>query len=301
MKNILEFSAEVAAALQKQRPIVALESTIISHGMPYPQNVETARHLEDLVRAGGAIPATICLMDGKIKIGLSASELELLATADGVQKVSRRDLGACLASRKIGATTVAATMIAAKLAGIKVFATGGIGGVHRFAAESFDISADLLEFSRSDLIVVAAGVKAILDIPKTLEYLETIGVPVYGYQTDIFPAFYSVGSNSAVAPIQSVAEIAEIFQQNQLLGFSSGMIIANPIPPQYEIPFAEMSGYIESALQAAQKQQISGQAVTPFLLAKLVELTKGRSLQTNIHLVENNVKLAAKIAVKLAE
>jgi pseudouridine-5'-phosphate glycosidase len=301
MNKIVEFSAEVAAAKNKNRPIVALESTIISHGMPYPQNVETARQLEELVRAGGAIPATICLMDGKIKVGLSDSELELLGTADNVQKVSRRDMAGCLAGKGIGATTVAATMIAAKMAGIKVFATGGIGGVHRFASESFDISADLAEFSRTNVIVVAAGVKAILDIPKTLEYLETQAVPVYGYQTDIFPAFYSVGSDSAVEKIESVEQIVQIYRQTELLGFHNGMIVANPIPAEYEIPFAEMSQYIEAALQEAKVKEISGQAVTPFLLSKLVEITDGRSLETNIRLVENNVKLATKIAVEMAK
>ena len=301
MNKILEFSAEVAAAIEKQRPIVALESTIISHGMPYPQNVETAKRLEELVRSEGAIPATICLMDGKIKIGLSDSELELLATADDVKKISRRDMASCLATKSIGATTVAATMIAANLAGIRVFATGGIGGVHRYAEESFDISADLIEFSRTPVIVVAAGVKAILDIPKTLEYLETYGVPVLGYQTDIFPAFYSVESNSPVQKINSAAEIAEIYQQTENLHFNNGMIIANPIPRKYESPFDEMSLHIEVALAEAKGKQIVGQAVTPFLLSKLVELTQGRSLKTNIHLVENNVRLASKIAVELGK
>ncbi len=297
--NILEFSADVAAAIKKNRPIVALESTIISHGMPYPENVKTARMLEDIVRENGAIPATICLMDGKIKIGLSESELELLGTADNVQKVSRRDMAACLAGRGIGATTVAATMIAANLAGIQVFATGGIGGVHRFAEESFDISADLIEFSRTPVIVVGAGVKAILDIPKTLEYLETYGVPVYGYQTDIFPAFYSVESNSLVQKIDTVDDIVKIYQQTGNLGFSNGMIVANPIPREYEIPFEEMSKYINTALTEAKEKEISGQAVTPFLLSKIVELTDGKSLETNIRLVENNVRLASKIAVAL--
>ena len=297
--KILEFSADVAAAIKKNRPIVALESTIISHGMPYPENVKTARMLEDIVRENGAIPATICLMDGKIKIGLSESELELLGTADNVQKVSRRDMAACLAGRGIGATTVAATMIAANLAGIQVFATGGIGGVHRFAEESFDISADLIEFSRTPVIVVGAGVKAILDIPKTLEYLETYGVPVYGYQTDIFPAFYSVESNSPVQKIDTVDDIVKIYQQTGNLGFSNGMIVANPIPREYEIPFEEMSKYINTALTEAKEKEISGQAVTPFLLSKIVELTDGKSLETNIRLVENNVRLASKIAVAL--
>ena len=297
--KILEFSADVAAAIKKNRPIVALESTIISHGMPYPENVKTAKMLEDIVRENGAIPATICLMDGKIKIGLSESELELLGTADNVQKVSRRDMAACLAGRGIGATTVAATMIAANLAGIQVFATGGIGGVHRFAEESFDISADLIEFSRTPVIVVGAGVKAILDIPKTLEYLETYGVPVYGYQTDIFPAFYSVESNSPVQKIDTVDDIVKIYQQTGNLGFSNGMIVANPIPREYEIPFEEMSKYINTALTEAKEKEISGQAVTPFLLSKIVELTEGKSLETNIRLVENNVRLASKIAVAL--
>jgi len=296
MNNLLQFSSKVKEAIRNKKPIIALESTIISHGMPYPQNIEVAKNLENIALKNGVVPATICLMNGKIKIGLNDDELEILAIAENVKKVSRRDIAKVLARNEIGATTVAATMIAAKLAGIKVFATGGIGGVHRFAENSFDISADLIEFSQTPIIVVSAGAKAILDLPKTLEFLETYGVPVYGFQTDKFPAFYSAKSNLKIEQINSASEIVNIFQTNQKLGLKMGIIVANPISQKYEIPFEKMEIFILKAIAEAEKKGISGQAVTPFLLAKIVKLTKGKSLETNIKLVENNVKLACQIA-----
>ncbi|MBT3168752.1 MAG: pseudouridine-5'-phosphate glycosidase [Candidatus Cloacimonetes bacterium] len=296
---MLQINKKVANAIQNNKPVIALESTIISHGMPYPQNIEVAKNLENIALENGVVPATICLMNGKIKVGLNSDELEILATAKNVKKISRRDIAKNLAKKEIGATTVAATMIVAKLAGINVFATGGVGGVHRFAEESFDISADLIEFSQTPIVVVSAGAKAILDLPKTLEFLETYGVPVYGFQTDKFPAFYSAKSNLNIERINSASEIANIFQINKKLGLKMSILVANPIPKQDEIPFDEMEVFILKATTEAKKNGIIGQAVTPFLLAKIVELTQGKSLKTNIKLVENNVKLACKIAKKL--
>ena len=296
---MLQISKKVANAIQNNKPVIALESTIISHGMPYPQNIEVAKNLENIALENGVVPATICLMNGKIKVGLNSDELETLATAKNVKKISRRDIAKNLAKKEIGATTVAATMIVAKLAGINVFATGGVGGVHRFAEESFDISADLIEFSQTPIVVVSAGAKAILDFPNTLEFLETCGVPVYGFQTDKFPAFYSAKSNLSIERINSASEIANIFQINKKLGLKMGILVANPIPKQDEIPFDEMEVFISKAIAETKKNGIIGQAVTPFLLAKIVELTQGKSLKTNIKLVENNVKLACKIAKKL--
>lgn len=296
MNKYLEINENVKQALEQNKPVIALESTIISHGMPYPENIQVAKNLEDIALKAGVTPATICLMDGKIKIGLNENELEKLAVSQDVTKVSRRDFGRVLASKKTGATTVAATMIAANLAGIKVFATGGIGGVHRGAELSFDISADLQELARTPVIVVSAGAKAILDLPKTLEILETLGVPVYGFQTKLFPAFYSVESDLQIDRIESEKEIAEIYKTNMNLGFDNGILIANPIPKKYEIPFTEMDKYIKMALESAEKKGITGRDLTPFLLAEIVKITKGSSLETNIRLVENNVALACRIA-----
>ena len=296
MNELLEINKKVKIALKNNKPVIALESTIISHGMPYPENIKVAKNLEKIAEDAGVTPATICLMNGKIKIGINDDELEMLAISKDVIKVSRRDFGQVLASKKNGATTVAATMIAAHLAGIKVFATGGIGGVHRGAEDSFDISADLMEFAQTPVIVVSAGAKAILDLPKTLEILETFGVPVYGFQTDLFPAFYSAESDIHIDRIDIEKKIADIYKTNMQLGFKNGILIANPISKKYEIPFKEMEKTILNAIQTADKKGISGKEVTPFLLSKIVELTKGRSLQTNIRLVENNVALACNIA-----
>jgi len=299
MNRTLEIKSDVRQALQANRPVIALESTIISHGMPYPENIDVAKGLEKIAEENGVTPATICLMNGKIKIGIDDDELEQLAVSKDIAKVSRRDFGRILASKKTGATTVAATMIAANLAGIKVFATGGIGGVHRGAENTFDISADLQELSQTPVIVVSAGAKAILDLPKTLEVLETYGVPVYGYQTDNFPAFYSAESDLKIDRIDSAEEIAEIYKTSAELKLKNGILIANPIPKKYEIPFIEMDKHIKIALKKADANEISGRELTPFLLAEIVRITKGSSLKTNIKLVENNVKLACEIAKKL--
>lgn len=297
----LTFSPEVRAALDAGAPVVALESTIITHGMPYPQNLETARRVEAELRAAGAVPATIAVMGGRIHIGLTDGELDRLARATDVMKLSRADLAACLAAGSTGATTVAATMICSQLAGIAVFATGGIGGVHRGADTSFDISADLSELAQTAVTVVAAGAKAILDLPKTLEVLETNGVPVIAYGQNDFPAFWSRESGLR-APLRAdtPAEIAAAHRMRAALGLPGGQLVANPIPPEAEIPRAEITPVIETALAEAEAQGIAAKAVTPFLLQRIFELTAGRSLEANIALVLNNARLAAGIARDLA-
>lgn len=297
----LAFAPEVRAALDAGKPVVALESTIITHGMPFPSNVETARRVEAEIRAHGAVPATIAVFGGQIHIGLTGEELDALARAKDVMKVSRADLAVCLAKGAWGATTVAATMICADLAGIKVFATGGIGGVHRGAETSFDISADLAELGITPVTVVAAGAKAILDLPKTLEVLETDGVPVIAYGQDEFPAFWS-RSSGLKAPLRmdSAAEIARAQIMRRALGLSGGQLVANPVPAEAEIPHEVIDPVIEQALAEAAAQHIHAKEVTPFLLARIFELTEGRSLETNIALVLNNARLAAAIAAELA-
>lgn len=297
----LTFAPEVAKARSEGAPLVALESTIITHGMPWPQNVETARRVEAEVRAAGAVPATIAIMSGRIHIGLTEAELDSLGQAKGVAKLSRADLAACLVTGGIGATTVAATMICARLAGIRVFATGGIGGVHRGAEDSFDISADLKELAQTPVTVVAAGAKAILDLPKTLEVLETEGVPVIAYGQDDFPAFWSRASGlKAPLRMDSPAQIAAAHLMRESLGLPGGQLVANPIPVEAEISRAEITPVIEKALAEAAAQGISAKAVTPFLLQRIFELTKGRSLAANIALVLNNARLAAAIARDIA-
>ena len=300
LADLLTYSPEVAAARSAGRPIVALESTIITHGMPFPQNVETARQVEAEVRAAGAVPATIAIMAGRIHIGLTDAELDSLGQAKGVAKLSRADLAACLATGGVGATTVAATMICAHLAGIKVFATGGIGGVHRGAETSFDISADLMELGQTPVTVVAAGAKAILDLPKTLEVLETQGVPVIAFGQDDFPAFWS-RSSGLKSPLRmdSAAQIAAAHKLRGVLGLPGGQLVANPIPPAAEIPRAEIMPVIEAALAEAEANGITAKAVTPFLLQRIFELTEGRSLASNIALVLNNARLAAAIAAAM--
>ncbi|MDP3960924.1 MAG: pseudouridine-5'-phosphate glycosidase [Pseudorhodobacter sp.] len=297
----LVLTPAVAAALAQRQPVVALESSIISHGMPYPQNVETARAVEAEVRAGGAVPATIAVLEGRIHVGLTDAELDALGQARDVMKLSRADLAVCLASGRTGATTVAATMICAHLAGIAVFATGGIGGVHRGAEASFDISADLLELAATPVTVVAAGAKAILDLAKTLEVLETHGVPVIAYGQDAFPAFWSRDSGLA-APLRldDAASIARAHLLRARLGLPGGQLVANPIPASAEIPAAEIAPLIAAALAEADAQGIHGKAVTPFLLERMFALTGGRSLRANIALVLNNARLGAKIACALA-
>ncbi len=297
MKLPLAYSTEVMAALAAGAPVVALESTIITHGMPYPQNLETARSIENEVRAAGAVPATIAVSDGMIRVGLDDGALQELAQAKDVMKLSRADLAFAVANRKTGATTVAATMICARLAGISVFATGGIGGVHRGAEHSFDISADLEELAQTAVVVVGAGAKAILDLPKTLEILETRGVPVVTYGQDEFPAFWSRASGLA-SPLRadSAAEIARAFRMRETLDLDGGMLVANPIPANAEIPLDLLAPVIDQAIAEAEDQAIGAKNVTPFLLQRIFELTNGASLTANIALVQNNARLAAEIA-----
>lgn len=296
----LTYSAEVRAARASGAPLVALESTIITHGMPFPQNVETAARVEAEVRAAGAVPSTIAVLNGRLHIGLSSVELEALGRAIGVMKLSRADLAACMAAGRTGATTVAATMIAARIAGIDVFATGGIGGVHRGAERTFDISADLRELSETPVSVVAAGAKAILDLPKTLEVLETLGVPVIAVGQDDLPAFWSRASGlRAPLRMDTAAEIAAAHLMRAQLGLPGGQLVANPIPAADEIAATTLAPLIETALAEAEAQGIAAKAVTPFLLQRIFELTDGRSLAANIALVLNNARLAAAIATEI--
>ena len=300
--SLIDIHAPVSDALAAGRPVVALESTIITHGMPFPDNARMAARVEDIIRDGGAEPATIAVIDGRLKIGLSEEEREALAQARDPMKLSRADLGFALSEDRTGGTTVAATMIAAAGAGIRVFATGGIGGVHKGAETSFDISADLDELARTPVIVVSAGAKAILDVEKTLEVLETRGVPVVGYGTDVMPAFWSrMSPHPAPLRLDTAGAIARFFATRAAIGTDGGMLIANPVPEGDEIPAAEMARYIEAAQAAALAGGVSGKAVTPFLLQHILEGTGGRSLKTNIALVENNARLAAEIAVALTE
>lgn len=298
MKQYIEFSTEVAQAKADKKPIVALESTIISHGMPYPQNVEMATTVENITREYGAIPATIALIDGKIKIGLENNELELLAKSENVAKVSRRDFAEVLATKQIGATTVASTMMSAELAEIQFFVTGGIGGVHRGVESTMDISADLEELGKTNVTVICAGAKSILDLPKTMEYLETKGVPVIGYQTDELPAFFTRQSGIKLnSSSENPDDIARICKIKNDLNIEGGVVIVNPVPKEDELPKSYIDGIIEEAVKEAETQGISGKDSTPFLLSKIVEKSEGKSLNTNIKLVENNAVLGAKIAV----
>ncbi len=299
-REYLDISPEVQAALDAKQPIVALESTIISHGMPYPQNLEFAKQVEDVVRNEGAVPATMAIIGGRLKVGVGPKELEALSDHTKVEKVSRRDIAAILASGKTGATTVATTMIISALAGIRVFATGGIGGVHRGAPETFDISADLQELAHTDVAVVCAGAKSLLDIGLTLEYLETMGVPVVGMRTDEFPAFYCKESGFGVdVRYDSEADLAKMLKIKWDLGIHGGAIVGNPVPDAYALDSGEMNKVIDDALKEAAEKGIKGKETTPFLLAKIVELTEGVSLKTNIQLAFNNAKVAAKLAVEL--
>jgi pseudouridine-5'-phosphate glycosidase len=297
MNRYLDVSPEVAAALANHGPVIALESTIISHGFPYPANVETARAAEAEARKAGAIPATVAILGGRLKVGLSAEQIEHLGSTPGIAKASRRDIPTLLASGADGATTVAGTMLIAALAGIRVFATGGIGGVHRSAERSMDVSADLLELARTEVAVVCAGAKSILDLGLTLEVLETHGVPVLGFQTDEFPAFYTRSSGFGVdARFETPEQIAEALQVRRELGMGGGTVIANPIPERYALDAAEVDGWIAAALADADAAGVHGKAVTPFLLARIHELSSGRSEEANKQLVYNNVRLAAQIA-----
>lgn len=298
MNKYLVLSKEVKQGMEKGLPIVALESTIISHGMPYPQNVQMAREVEQIIRDNGAVPATIAIINGQIKIGLSDDELEMFANSKDIAKVSRRDLAEVIASKRLGATTVASTMIAANLAGIKFFVTGGLGGVHRGWEHNLDISADLDEFAQTDVTVICAGAKSILDLPATLEYLETKGVPVIGYKTSNLPAFFCRDSGLPL-PLFSddLFHIANMIKTKWELGLRGGVIVANPIPEEYALAPEYINGIIEKAVKEAEEKGIVGKEITPFLLAKIVEMTEGRSLEANIHLVKHNAKVGAELAV----
>ena len=302
MNKYLDVAPEAAQALAEGRPVVALESTIISHGMPYPKNVETALLVEQTIRDNGAVPATIAVIGGRLKAGLSRQEIEHLGKAGrAVAKASRRDLPALVARGVDGATTVATTMIIAHMAGIRIFATGGIGGVHRGAEVTMDISADLEELAQTPVMVVCAGAKSILDLGLTLEYLETKGVPVIGYGTDELPAFYTRKSGFGVDyRVDSPAELAAIYAAQRELGYRGGMLVTNPIPEEYAMDEAVIDAAIEQALSEAKAQHIHGKETTPFLLARVVELTGGESLESNIQLVLNNARVAARTAAELA-
>ena len=303
LEKYLDVAPEVAEALKAGKPVVALESTIISHGMPYPKNVETALNVEKVIRDNGAIPATIAIIGGRLKAGLSKDEIEYLGkTGQDVTKVSRRDLPVIVSKGMDGATTVATTMIIAAMAGIKIFATGGIGGVHRGAETTMDISADLEELAMTPVLVVCAGAKAILDLGLTLEYLETKGVPVIGYGTEELPAFYTRKSGFSVDyRLDTPAEIAAAFSVKQELGMKGGMLVTNPIPEEYAMPDDIINKAIDQAVAESVEQGIHGKASTPFLLARVVELTGGDSLESNIQLVYNNAKVAAQTAVELSK
>jgi pseudouridine-5'-phosphate glycosidase len=301
VSGLLRLTEEVATALRDGAPVVALESTIISHGMPYPRNVEMAREVEGIVRDCGAVPATIAVLGGVPRIGLDDADLELLGSDSNVTKVSIRDLPYVVARGVHGATTVASTMRLAALAGIRVFVTGGLGGVHRGASRTFDESADLTELASSDVAVVSAGVKSILDIGLTLERLETYGVPVLVNGSDEFPSFYSRSSgHAAQMRVDSAEEVAAVMRTKWELGLSGGVVVANPIPPEDEIPAAEISVAIERALHEAEEQHIHGKDVTPYLLGRIVELTGGRSLEANIALVRSNARFGSAVAVAYA-
>ena len=300
MNRYLDLSEEVRKAIEDQRPIVALESTIISHGMPYPQNVETALKVEEIIREHGAVPATIGIIGGRLKAGLTSEEIDYMGRAKNIAKVSRRDIPYLIAHKRDGATTVASTMIIASMAGIRVFATGGVGGVHRGAEKTMDISADLEELAMTEVAVVCAGAKSILDLGLTLEYLETKGVPVLGYQTEELPAFYTRKSGFGVDyKVDTPEEIADILRTKWDLGLKGGALIANPIPEEYSMDADLIARVIEDAVKEAEALGIKGKDTTPFLLAKIKEITGGESLESNIQLVYNNARLAAKIAVSL--
>jgi pseudouridylate synthase len=302
MAEYLNISPEISQALGTAKPVVALESAIIAHGMPYPQNLQTAREVEAVVRQHGAIPATLGVVAGRLEVGLTDQQLELFATSADTRKVSRRDLPLVLAKKQLGATTVAATLIGARLAGISVMATGGIGGVHRDGQTTLDISADLYELARARVAVVCSGAKAVLDIGRTLEVLESLGVSLVGYQTDRFPSFYCRDSGfSLPARVDSARQAAQIFMAKSGLDLEGGLLVANPVPEPDALDWAEVDGYIRKAIIEADAKEITGQALTPFLLKRLGELSLGKTLEANIALVKNNAALAAEIACALVE
>ncbi len=297
----LDINSNIKKALAEKRPVVALESTIISHGMPYPQNIETALKIEEIVKANGATPATIAIINGKLKVGLTKDEIEYLGrSGKKIVKASRRDIPYLISKKVDGATTVASTMIGAKMAGIKIFATGGIGGVHRGAEQSFDISADLQELAHTDVAVVCAGVKSILDLGLTLEYLETYGVPVLGYKTKELPAFYTQKSGFEVDyQLNTVKQIANFLKVKWEMNLKGGVVIANPIPTEFQLDYNSINEIIHSAILESEDNGIKGKEITPFLLDKVKELSYGKSLEANVQLVYNNAKLAAQIATHL--
>jgi len=296
-EKYLDITKEVKNALETGKAVVALESTIISHGMPYPENVKMAKRVEDIIREQGAIPATIAIMDGKIKVGLSDEDLETLAKASHVEKVSRRDLAAVIASKTLGATTVASTMICAEMAGIKFFVTGGIGGVHRGYENTLDVSADLEELSTTNVTVICAGAKAILDLNRTMEYLETKGVPVIGFGTKFLPAFYTRETDIELrTSVNTPKELAEIVDTKNQLGLRGGILVVNPIPNEDSLAGDYINSIIDKAIEESFRKNIKGKDVTPFLLAKIVEETKGKSLEANLALVYNNALVGAQIA-----
>jgi len=301
-KRFFDFKDEVKEALENGKPVVALESTLISHGFPYPENLEVAGEIEEIIRGYGVVPATIAVIGGKIKVGLTRSELEFMATSRDILKASRRDLAVIVAKGLNGATTVAATMMVAERAGIKVFATGGIGGVHRGAEKTFDISADLQELARTTVVVVCSGAKSILDLPLTKEYLETMGVPVIGFASEELPAFYCRESGLKVDyMVNDEVEAVKIIRAMQDLGLGGGMIIANPVPEEYALSMEYMNEMIEEAVRAAEKEGVKGKKLTPYLLNKIKELTSGKSLKANIELIKDNARVAAKIAKELCQ
>ena len=298
LKNYLDVKEEVRLALEHNQPVVALESTIISHGMPYPQNVEMAKKVEAIIRSEGAVPATIAIMNGKIKIGLTDEDLEVFAKSKEVAKVSRRDLASIVAKKSLGATTVASTMMCAEMAGIKFFGTGDNGGVHRGCEETLDVSADLEELAQTNVNVICAGAKAILDLPRTMEFLETKGVPVVGYQTEVLPAFYTRTSNIKLPlSVQTVDELAAMIHVKEDLSLKGGVLVANPIPEEDSLDEAYINQIIDQAIEQSFKDGISGKDTTPYLLKTIVEQTKGKSLEANLALVYNNAKVGAKLAV----
>ena len=296
-KKYLDVRSDIKEAIEADKPVVALESTILSHGMPYPENLEFARNVEKIIKEEGAVPATIAIIGGKIKVGLSDEELEIMCKAENVGKVSRRDLPIYISTGKTGATTVTTTMIGAAMAGIKFFATGGLGGVHREAQQTFDISADLQELAHTSVAVICAGAKAILDLNLTMEYLETFGVPVLGLRTDYLPAFYSKSSGLKLDyNCKDEKEVAAIVKAKWEMGLDGGVVIGNPIPDEYAMPNEEINVYIEKALQMCKEKGIKGKDTTPFLLVTVKDLTGGDSLNSNLELAYNNARAAAKIA-----
>lgn len=302
LEKYLDIKPEIKQSLAENKPVVALESTIIAHGMPYPQNVETAKRCEQIIRENGAIPATIGIINGILKVGLSAEELEIMGKSPNMMKVSRRDIPLVVAQKIHGATTVASTMIIANMAGIKVFVTGGIGGVHRGAASTFDISADLTELANTNVAVVCAGAKSILDLGLTLEYLETQGVPIIGYQTDELPAFYTRKSGlKLVQWCENIEDIASIINIKWHLNLKGGVVVANPVPEEFAMDFDYMTNCIDNALKKAEQLGIKGKETTPFLLAEIKKITEGKSLDTNIQLVFNNAKVGAMLAKSLSK